>query len=410
VKRAKNTPKSVFESPKVMVEQKYRSAMLFLSRIFYASYFLKRQYLLVISASEMVRITLDFGVSKFAGQSFSSLGLIVNAVQGDTETSTYFAETALVIQKSLKSNYTESQTIFISHTYILGWTAPLSASLPHMAHGFNIGMQSGNVAYAFWCVQSLRCFSSYQIGKPLSQILTHLPGLVAQMEDLHQREISTITRMWWQLMLTLSGDSDELTLLKGRAYDQQRDGTGLPLHDVMINFLQSELCVFFGDYMTAADSALDQGDSFEKGMGSHVMAMIHTFHRGVALYAMARRTRKRKYMVAAEQFRRTIARWAQRGNPNVNHYHLLLSAEAMALKRGRHYIAAGSFYEQAIVLAGRTGHLHDAGLFSSRYSDFLRHQMNDEEEADRIMSESLRWYSEWGASRVVERLESHSTS
>jgi hypothetical protein len=358
----------------------------------------------------MVRLTLDHGISAFSGQAYISLGVLVNAILLDHETSTYFAETAILIQKSLESKFTECQTLNLIHTYIFGWTAPLAASIPRMAESYNIGMQSGNISYACWSLHALRGFLSYQVGKPLSQMLTHLPLLVAQMKDLRQNDIAIISKMWWQLFLTLTGDGDtdadidDTPVLNGPAYSSNKDMTGMPLQKLLQDFLNSELCLFFGDYKKAADAYLKGGDKFEKAFSSHVLVMLYTFHRGVALFATARRCRKRKYRVAAERDLQTVTRWAKSGNPNVNHYHLLLSAEAMALRKEQQQ-AAVSLYKQAIVHAGRTGHLHDAGLYNERYADFLRHQINDDEEADSRLREAQRWYTEWGATRVVGRLE-----
>jgi hypothetical protein len=49
--------------------------------------------------------------------------------------------------------------------------------------------------------------------------------------------------------------------------------------------------------------------------------------------------------------------------------HFLLSAEKAALNKK--YETSETLYKEAIVLAGRTGHLHDAALANERDEDFF---------------------------------------
>lgn len=81
----------------------------------------------------------------------------------------------------------------------------------------------------------------------------------------------------------------------------------------------------------------------------------------------------------------------------MKHYHSLLSAEHASLNRKDR--AAESHYKDTIRLAARTGHLHHAGPFNERYADFLRHELEDEGEANYHIEEAIRWYTEWGAER-----------
>ena len=122
----------------------------------------------------------------------------------------------------------------------------------------------------------------------------------------------------------------------------------------------------------------------------------------VALFAMARKTKRFKYIRAAYRVRKKIVSWAKSGNPNVKHYECFLEAEHTALKGKKS--AAKVKYEAAIRKAARTGHLHHAALFNERFADFLRYDLSEEEESSYRLREAIRWYGEWGAKRKVELL------
>jgi predicted ATPase len=402
VRAAKKKPKASYETPKVMTDPKLQAAMLFLSRIFYASYFTSNDFLLVLSACKMVKMTLDHGVTPLSGQAYASLGLVVNALMGDYETSSYFAETGLLIQSIARSKYTESQTLFISSAYILSWTKPLQSCLMPLALGHANGMKSGNIEYAMWCLNGYHYTYPYQMGKPLTSIDASSLKLISQMEDLRQNDQALLSRIWSQFVLNLMGYSENRLLLKGTVFNPEDFVFQTHVQVSMHAFMQADLYMFFGEYELAADSALARGNDFCKSLNAHSLCMLETFHRGVALYAMARRTKKRKYKIPAQRIRKTVGKWVESGNPNVKHYYSLLSAEDAAMKGRRR--AAETHYKEAIRSAARTGHLHHAGLFNERYADFLRHDRKDVDEAKYRIGEAIRWYREWGAVPKVEML------
>ncbi|KAL3938885.1 MAG: hypothetical protein SGBAC_006285 [Bacillariaceae sp.] len=403
VKAAKKRSLESYERPKVTNDKRLRAIMLFLSRIFYASYFTSNNALLLLAACKMVNISLEHGVSPLTGQAFASLGMIVISVMGDYKTSTNFAQAGLLIQKSFRTKHTQCQAIFLAQTYILCWTKPLQSCHHAVETAHSLGMRSGNIEYAMWSLNVYHTFYSYAMGKPLATLEEPCEMMISQMLDLRQNDQVINSRKWWQLFLNLMGRCDDPLVLKGRAFDVDEFVPTVSNHLPIIRHFESELYLFYGEYQRAADSALKREKDFDKAFSSHAIVMIECFHRGVALYAMARKSKNRKYRTAAAKVRKTVKRWSKNGNPNVKHYDSFLSAEHAALTNN--FDEAEVHYKNSIKLAARTGHLHHAGLFNERYSDFLKVVRKDPEEANYRISEAIRWYGEWGALRKVEMLQ-----
>ncbi|KAL3926538.1 MAG: hypothetical protein SGBAC_013436 [Bacillariaceae sp.] len=400
VKAAKKRTISTYETPKLMTDLSHKAAMLFLSRIFYTSYFTGSKFLLVFSACQMVQMTLDHGVSTLSGQGYASLGMITNSVLGDFATSSFLAETALTIQEAVQSKYLTCQTILLSSSYILAWSKPLQSQLNLVRHGYSVGMRSGNVEYAFWCQHRASYVYPYIMGKPLKSIDTECAKYVPQMEELQQNTHALAMRSCWQLALNLMGEAENDLLLHGEALEEGQLNNKIA--KTVHRFQTSDLYLFFGKYELAAKSALDRGEEFNATLNGNAVVMIETFHRAIALFIMARKTKSSKYSKPAHRIRKKIAGWVKSGNPNVKHYDTFLQAEHAAL-RGKKIQAKGK-YEEAIKLAARTGHLHHAALFNERFADHLKRDLNDEEEASYRLKEAIRWYGEWGAKRKVELL------
>jgi len=165
---------------------------------------------------------------------------------------------------------------------------------------------------------------------------------------------------------------------------------------------QCILFLYFGEYEKGANLAIERGDTYSKGVPGHVWIMIETFVRGMSLYAMARKTKKRIYRRHAKKVHKMIKSWVRKGNPNVKHYDLLFNAESAALE-GK-LDAAEGWYQSAIVSAARQGRTHECALASERYGEFLLDERNDRDEARHKFDDALRRYGEWGAAKKVNML------
>jgi predicted ATPase len=405
VNMAKKLTKDDYQNLKSMSDPKDKATMLLAQRLTIACYLNpspKNGFLLITCLTRMVQVTLKNGVGSLAGPTFATLGLLTVAALGDFGTAAYFCEVALLLQKRGSSKYTEAITLFNSHASCLAWTMPISSCLPPISEAYNAGMQSGNTEQAMWALQVYNVWMPYQMGRSLGIILEECPNISIQTEEVMQHEQSIFLSIFWQMMLNLTGQSEETTKLKGQIFNCDEFVCVTDIQDALFHLAKLELMVFFGDFEAAAKLALARGDKYEKAAPGYFLGMMETFHRGVALYAMARRTKKRKYKTAAKGILKTIATWAKSGNPNVKHYHSLLMAEQAALDMK--YKAAESLYKDAVVLSARTGHLHHAGLINERYSDFLLQELGDEEEASFRRGEAIRYYKEWGADAMVERM------
>lgn len=214
--------------------------------------------------------------------------------------------------------------------------------------------------------------------------------------------------------------SDTTRKLKGQIYCEETDDSSTFLGT--IHFAQNQLSLYFGDYEAVATSDAEKGDYYAECMPgnsfiplgksfllkcrmtvisidlAHEIYFLHpieTFHRGIAVFAMARRTRNRKYKSRATKLRKMISKFAKSGNPNVIHYDLMLRAEQAALDR--RYAKADELYKEAVVHAARTGSLHHVALFNERYAEYRLHDHDDVDDAKYLMTEAARYYLEWGA-------------
>ena len=313
---------------------------------------------------------------------------------------------------------TTSSTYFVAYAVVLPWTKPLQSCLSPLLESFTAGMRSGNTVFAHLSLMARHVELPFQIGTPLEQLLSRIPDCMCRMEEFQQRDAVLHLQVYWQMILNLRGRNvNETTELRGEVFDLDYFTSKSEMQQCHVNLARLELLVFYGKFDRAADLAIRVGDSYTKITAGKAFSMMETFHRGVALYAMARKNnysttkKKRIYTKNAKRILKTFDQWIKRGNPNVQHYHCLLAAEHAALE-GRHE-KAEVLYKDAIILAARPGHIHDAALFNERFADYLlvrkasigNDSVRFKEEAQYRLGEAIRYYNEWGATVKVQMLE-----
>eukprot|EP00980_Cylindrotheca_fusiformis_P025745 scaffold14558_cov137-Cylindrotheca_fusiformis.AAC.10 len=406
IKMAKKAPapKDIFGKLGRMKDPKHRVVMLLVSRLCYACYHAKDVFLNILGICKLVEITLKYGVCDDSPPGFCGLGLMAVVVQQDYETAAFFAEVGLELQKECRPSR-ESETLMIANSFCLPWSRPLQQCLAPASDGYASGMRSGDTVYAMWNLLCHHVWLPYKMGKRLGPILEQCPKILSQMEELSQLEQAATLRIFWQMILNLATTpaSKDAHKLEGAVFSAAKGFKGSSsVYWGAIHGWQGELLVYY-DLEAAAKRAIEVGDKFAKMTPGVLLIMHETFHRAIALFAMARRTRKRKYKTHANKLARRIEGWVRSGNPNVRHYHMALMAEQAALSKK--YSLAEVNYKDAIALSARTGHMHDAALINERYAEFLREELSDEQESKYRLGEAIRFYKSWGAFGKADALQ-----
>ena len=128
------------------------------------------------------------------------------------------------------------------------------------------------------------------------------------------------------------------------------------------------------------------------------------FHCAMSCVALAHRdgathrTRKQQ----AKKFLKKLKGWANKGNPNVQHYESLLEAE-LASCNGKPFVVAAKHCECAILMSGRMNFMNGFGLAHEKFGDHCSRN-GDIAGAKDHHQRALESHHAWGAAARVELL------
>ncbi|CAJ1956541.1 unnamed protein product [Cylindrotheca closterium] len=385
-----------------MTDPKNLAITRLLERGGFCSYHLELMFLSGLSISHQARMTLKHGTNDLSGVALVNIGFMSWAVLNeDFSTALMCVQKALSIQDSLEPRY-EGYARWTGHILCLCWHLPFDICVAPTMELYKTALRVGDVEYGTWSLVSAYSWLPYAMGQSLTVLLKDSPQLISCFEELCQTEQASIIKMFLQMVQNLINRDGIVPELEGSTFSAKRDVmvTFGPNYGNVV-FVEGEL-LLLSNIDLAAERALRDGDKYQKLLPGVFLGMIEMFHRGVALFAAARRHKKRKYRTNANKIRKTVKQWIKDGNPNVEHYDLLLDAEHAALS-SKTYDKAHKLYQASIESAIKIGHLMHSGLCNERYADFLLHTCSDG--AVHRMTEAIRFYREWGAVGKVNQLK-----
>ncbi|KAL3932210.1 MAG: hypothetical protein SGBAC_010954 [Bacillariaceae sp.] len=411
--------------PEEMVDPRHLAIMELLERLTYISFHLELIFYYVLAICHLVKMTVSHGECDLSAIGLALIGTLAWFVlKEDFSVALTCSETAMSIQENSDSQH-EGKTTWSCYLLCLCRNKQFSDSVVALQRGYKVSMRHGDTETAMWiltgyqvsfpffqvivakssCTDTVSIGSQlcipYTMGQPLAKIVRECPQLLVHVEE-YEEEQATFVKMLHQCFLSLQSNSVDNTQLEGAVFNSEQDQV-TPVALGFKHLLEGELLVVFSLEM-AAERAVRHGDKFQKTNPGVWLGLIEMFHRGIALYAMARKRKNRKYKSRATKIRRAVKQWIKDGTPYVEHYDLWLDAEHAALSRTK-FDEVDHLYQKAIESAAQLGHLQHCALCSERYADFLLYARSKSKGAMHQLSESIRYYEEWGAMGKVNQLK-----
>jgi len=231
------------------------------------------------------------------------------------------------------------------------------------------------------------------------------------MKDYGQDASYYVTVPYWQeAVLNLMGKSDDPLRLTGSACDEDtllRVGsqTNQEVTLQTMWFLRAQLAYYFDELETALKFAKKFRKSIQqrKVRRSHLVFPCFIFYSGLIYLGLAKKTKKRKYLVRARKDMDRLKVWVQGGAVNFYHRLLLLDAQYNSLSKRMDPKTIKNKFEKAIFSAARAGFIQDHALANQLEGEyFLSKDLFID--AEYHLSTAFSLYYEWGAQAVADHL------
>ncbi len=352
--------------------------------------------------------SLKHGIDSTSPPALAGLGLMLCGPFGKPHEGIAMAKAAeLILEKHGTSmRRSASYTLFVTNTFCYHWTSPLHETIAPLLKGYQIGLETGLVDRACWCLMG-RTYHQYFIGRPLDSMQKEIEASITVLTQLKQdKNMSDIIVLSATVKKLRGIDAEESDRILDSMLESAASSGNVALV-ATVNVLKLEVFVLFQEWKEAID-LVRKASNVRQILPCAFTTVRYTFLEALTYLKAAQsssRWKMRQIKKCAQKTIQIICGWANNGNVNVVHYLYILEAE-FAVLNGKKKQAEEKFIA-AIATSSRNGLIQDKALAHELASAFFQAQ-GDDRWAKYHIDCSNTCYQEWKCSGKVEQLSSMS--
>jgi predicted ATPase/signal transduction histidine kinase/CheY-like chemotaxis protein len=360
--------------------------------------------------SRAVNLSLMYGPSPYSAFAYVLYGGTHNALTGQYDVGYAFGKLALAMAQRFGNRAEECRTVEVYGVLVHHWKAPLRDGLPLLKEGFRAGIDSGELAFAAFNLNSV-LINALPAGLPLRQLLDEAEVALDFATTQKNRTSVEIALPFRQIARALTGAGSRPASFEDDEFDETRflqeaGSNATALGHYWVTRLQ--LAYLMGDHQQALMCSREAEQRIAAGILGMIMSAEHVFYTALALAATATATagspaaERSRIVAQVYELRGKLADWARHCPQNFSHKVALVGAEIARLE-GRNGDAS-ALYRTAIAEAEQQGFVQDEALAHELRARCL---LEDQEPAFAAVHVQLAQdcYRRWGASVKVRALE-----
>ena len=397
---------SLLDEPEVQ-DAETRASMRLLSLLGPPAYFSGAEVLTFL-VTRAANLSLLQGPSPYSAYAYVFYGALHNARTGDYDIGYAFGTLAMALARRFADRAEESRVLEVFALVVHGWKAPLRKSLPLVREGYRAGVESGELAYAAFNLNSI-LINGLPSGLPMTELLGDA-GTAIEFANRHgnrtSTEISLPFRQFARSMMgaTLSpGTFDDDDFTEARFLEDAK-ANGTALGNFWVARLQA--AYLFGDHATAQRASEEGAKHVVAGILGMFPSAEHVFYTALNLAAAAMDGSAEARDAAHDAMaplHRQLGRWAEYCPENFRHKHALVSAE-MARLTDESSAQASRLYRTAIDGAAAQAFLQDEALAHELRARFFLAEQEPELAGVHFRLARGR-YRQWGAEMKAHAIE-----
>ncbi len=364
--------------------------------------------LVPLVALAFVELTVRHGTAPESPYGYATYGLILCGFLNEHAAGWRFGRLAMRLVTRPESRKLRARTAFLVGTFVDHWTVPLRETLAGLEEGYRVGLDVGDVEYAFYAA-NFHVVHSYFAGRPLGEVAAEASAFAEGARRVRHEAAGRRLALSRQAIENLLGRSADPRRLEGSVCDGaelralfETTQDQFALGALHVN--EALLCSLFGDARGVLEHAAAAELSMRNMVGTIHVPVLHQ-HACIAELALLPSReplgRVRAWGRVAWRLRQ-LRGWAR--HAPAAHRHRARMVEAEVARVLGHHARAVKAYEEAIALAAHEGYSNDQGLANELAAAYFAGRKNASR-AETHLREARTAYGGWGALAKVRDIE-----
>ncbi len=356
----------------------------------------------------MIQLSLEHGNTSTSALAYACYGLILCGIVGDIDSGYQFGQLALNLIDALHNEEHKPNTVYNVTIFVTHWKEPVRNTIKPFLEAYQLGMVVGDFEFGSWSAMYYNVHS-YFAGKKLPEIIEETVKFRKAIEDIKQETAFKQISMFLQVLLNLSGGTENPLILIGDVYNEEEM---FPIHQkandntalCFIYFHKLILCYLLEEQELAIKNK-EMTAQYIAAVPSTLYGVLFHFYESltqIANYPHETVEEKDATLTKVNANQTKMKTWADHCASNCLHKYYLVEAEkARVLGEDLHAI---DFYDKAAKLAKQNEFLQEEALANELYARFWLSR-DKEELAQMLLNKAYHLYALWGAGAKTSQLE-----
>ncbi len=404
LKRGRKTADDILRLPEVQ-DERLKAALDLLMAVTPCAFF-TNQNLFALIALRMTYLSLKHGNSRVSAYGYITYAILLLDVFKKPHEAVSFGQMALRLNDRFDNQSIRAKLGVIYGAFLNHWDGPLHRSVSYLKRAFRAGLETGDLVYAGYALAN-RIFATVIRGENLEECDRQAHTFLRFTERTGDRDVEGDFRLTLQATAHLQGHTKDDLSFSDEHYDEQAHvremQKGNPVTLCWYYFLRLRNLYLTGE----SEMALAAADELEKIVEPArplTIGPAFLFFRGMAILDLKEKGRATASMLRKlGGIMKTYEGWARTLEaPHMHKRLALLRAEARAITG---HPGALADFSRAMQLAAQDEDLLLRALAAERAGRHC-HRIGAAEAADHYISDSLYYYSLFGADRKLHHLRS----
>ncbi|MGN6246727.1 MAG: adenylate/guanylate cyclase domain-containing protein [Ginsengibacter sp.] len=390
-----------------MKDPEKNAAMRILSDISSASFFAVPN-LVPLLAFKMIKLTINYGLSRKSPFSFAAYGYILSVFLNEIDKGIKFGEIALHLAKKIHAEELIASILATKNLFLDHRKVPITETIHDLEKAFTSGLESGDNEYASYAAHNI-VYQFFIMGYPLPDLSKKAESLELQIEKFQQDLTLKRMKLFHQSILNLIEETKNPDVLSGEIFDESE----MELADVSKSneiyfqnlYLQKLHLALIFNHRANARKYAPIVEKYQESVRGTTLYPLFYFYRSLLITDIPPTSPSKKSILKqVSNDIREISKYEKYCPANYTHKIFLLEAQCKFLEGDNE--EAKILYDKALKAATETNISGDLAITWERAGRFF---MNTKQDllANFYLQNAYRIYKRWGATAKLKQMERH---
>lgn len=390
-----------------MKDPEKKAAMNILSDISSASFFAVPD-LVPLLAFKMIRLTIEFGLSRKSPFSFAAYGYILSVYLNEVDKGIRFGEIALQLARKIHAEELIGSILVTSNIFLAHRRTPITETIHDLERAFKSALESGDNEYASYAAHNI-VYQFFIMGYPLPELHKRAESLELKIEKFQQDLTLKRLQLFSQSISNLIEPTENPDILAGEIFNEsEMDVTEVTQsNEIYFQNLYLQklyLALIFNLHKNAA-KYVSFVEKYQESVKGTTLYPLFYFYRSLFLLDSSEDGSSKKTIVGRVRKDLLLLKKYEKFSPkDYSHKVFLLEAELDRIE-GKNE-EAKILFDKALKAGTESNMSNDLALIWERAGRFF---INTRQEllANFYLQNAYRLYTRWGATAKLKHMETN---